>query len=54
MKSHIRFATALALAVAAFTAFSIAPAVASHEAHEAHAVSLCSALGLPGESTFGL
>ena len=53
MKSHIRFATALTLAVAAFTAFSIAPAVASDE-HEAHAVTLCSALGLPGENTFGL
>ena len=51
MKSNTRLAAVLAVVTAVFTGLSAAPAAASHHAHR---VSLCSALPLKSQNTFGL
>ena len=51
MRSRTRFLAALAAIVAVATGFTVAPAAAGHKPH---AASLCSALPLAGQNTFGL
>ncbi len=51
MRSRTRFLVVLAAIVAVATGFTVAPAAAGHEPH---AASLCSALPLSGQNTFGL
>jgi len=51
MRSRTRFLAALAAIVAVAAGFTVTPAAAGHEQHEA---SLCSALPLRGQNVFGL
>jgi hypothetical protein len=53
MRNRLRVLAMCAFALAVFAGLSVSPAAAGHE-HEAGNVSLCSALPLSGQNTFGL
>jgi hypothetical protein len=53
MKRKVRLAAVVVVVTAVFTGLSVAPATAGHE-HAAQSASLCSALPLKSQNTFGL